>query len=1132
MKKKILILASVVFVLIALLGIVSCDNRPEYTVTIDLVGGTGVPTEVKVKEGDLLNIGTPTKEGYTFNGWFIGKGVKTWKLDTDTVTEDVSLRAGWKKVTVEGICQNGEPHQYEVLEDTQPTCTSSGKYKERCIVCYDMGASATRKALGHDYNKQVTAPTCGEKGYTEETCNREGCEYYHKYAETQPTGDHAWSGTVLGADGYKITILPTKYTYGEEQEWCTVCTATRTNSIRALYTDKELDKLSIGNYLYTGGKYTNESFVNISGLTGTTVSSYYTVCTGNNAIDGDVNSYWSADTLADGANFTGEWIELKFVKEYEVGAINFIMPHYSAWELGDDCYVEYKIELFVNGNWETVGTVSDKTASAEGINAALLLELSEPKTASALRATVTHSSRFAPAMLYELEVLAKTEETKREPQAIGGSATAVVSGKYNEWAQGSAALLDGNPNSYWYTDWRSKTDDHKIYADLEFPKETFIAAVDFVMACKNTRTVSLQYWVTDEAHEDGGYFVEIGKYEAGIYGENNYSDVAGVSCQFGTAVEGSSTTDTIGFTIELEKTTSKLRLELVKEPEYWTSKIFSFTPYTVKELAGVHEPTYTGCKHANLDKTTVVDPTCIDAGYTVMTCNCGYTTKSKATDALGHKWGEYIASEAGETGVSTRTATCEDCGAAKSKQYDNASNNAIVTITQYLKNAPAAWSHTLDDGNYLDTYDWAIPVFEKYKFRATVVMAISFADGCVSEWQEYFSTSNVFDLGSHSYTHGGYYASPTLSETSLLGDVNKAHYWFMNKFRGQRILGFAAPNGQTTEAVADYLSGFYYANRIGDSPVQWYNLPQDLTNRVAWGRLNSYVSKNSQTEGAYTYVKKSDIEALIADVNATTGLNAFVNYMYNAETNRMQDDDRYDGTFRYNAETYVYEWLTEGSYNMHIEQVPEIQKVKETVIDPETGEEKEVEVEKEVMVDKEVYTFVSDNSGEYIMVHSELGTYENGINTLLDVGGWSIDCIHTLGVTNQIWTSYNATISKLEYLKKAHVWGASYTDVIMYLREYQNAHVDVTEMTDTKIKISLTDTLDDYMFNHALTVKVDIPDDWTKVTVTQNGVEIPFIADLDEYYDDFAKKSCTIVDGYLYLDAIPDAGEIVVTIAE
>lgn len=1135
MKKRILLLVSVVLALIAILSIVSCDNRPKYKVTLDLAGGTGIDTEYEVREGDKLEIGTPTREGYEFTNWYVGKGVVVWKLDTDVVTSDISLRAGWKQQREYGICpKTGQPHNYEVLEDTQPTCTTSGKYRERCVDCYDQGASTTRKALGHDIYKETVAPTCGAVGYTYECCKREDCSYEYRYGEKDPTGEHTWSGEALGAtDGYRITVEPTKYTHGIEEEWCTICPATRTTPVTPLYTKTEIKNLVIGNYKYTGGKYTDAPFVNISGLAGTTASSYYTVCIGGNAADGNINSYWSANTLADGANFVGEWLELTFPKAYDIGALNFVMPNYTSWELGDECYVEFDVELKIDNNWVKVGTVSDKNGKAEGMNSAVLLEFSEPKTATALRAIVKHSTRYAPAMIYELEVLASTQSPTREPASLDGASSASVTGKWSEWVKGSGALIDGDPNSYWWTDWRHKTEGKKVYAELVFPKETFIAAAQFsskVMSGYDGRTFSLQYWKEDPSNPEGGYFVEFGQYtNPAVGGMNKYENMDGVSCQFTKASDEQdkgAQCDVAIFTVDMEITTLKLRLELVREPIYWESKIFSFTPYTVKQIVNTDaEASYGGCLHEVLSETeNVVAPTCLEAGYTVMRCGCGYETKSKATDAKGHSWGAYEGvTKSGSATI--KTATCADCSATKTMSFNE--ETPIVSITQYLKNAPAVWSHTFDDGNYIDTYEWAIPIFEKYKMRATVVMAITYSDGFVAEWQKYFSTSNAFDLGSHSYNHGGYYSAGEASEASLLDDVNRAHYWFMHNFKGQRILGFAAPNGATSDSVGDYLAGFYVANRIGDSPVKNYNLPSELTNRVMWGRLNSYVSKNSQSEGEYTYVKKSEIESLLAGAtDGDTTLNAFVNYMYNAETNRMQDDDRHDGTYWYNAETYVYEWLSTGSYNMHTETVIEKQKVKE--IDPETG--KEIEVEKDVEVIKEIYTFVADNSGDYIMVHSELGTYEKGINNILDVGGWSIDCIHTLGVTNQIWSSYNSTVSKLEFLKKARIWGASYTDAIMYLREYQQATVELKEMNDTTIKVSLTDTLDDYMFNHALTVKIDIPDDWTNVTVKQNGVEIPLILDLDEYYDDFAREACTIVDGFLYVDAVPDAGEIVVTV--
>jgi len=1120
MNKKILILASVALMLLVALAFASCGTK--YTVTIDLDGGTGISqTEIKVSEGGTIsNPGTPTKEGYKFVGWFINDTPKAWDFEKTVVNSDMKLRAAWSKSSGSGdVCKDGGPHTFEILEDTKPDCKNSGKLRQKCTVCLTT-VSQTLPKLGHDILETVVAATCGAQGYTNKKCVREGCDYDKTVAIVQPTGKHTWSGVTN--DEYEVVVQPTKYTSGLEREWCLDCDAERTYVITPLYTENDLKELVIGNYKYTGGSYVDAPFVNIAGYAGATSSSYYTVCVPFNANDGSVNTYWSADTLADGANFAGEWLLLTFEEERDVGAINIVMPNYSSWELGEECYVEFDIELLVNGEWIKVGTVSDKTGRTEGLNAGCMLELETPYKANGVRATVAHSTRFAPAIIYELEVFAHTEKTYREPVSLDGASSVYITGKYSEWAPGGpGALTDGNPSTSWWTDWRHKTEDKKVYAELEFPSETFIAAIQFATRADKGRTFSLQYWVVDEENPDG-HFVEIGTYAVPTYGDKS------VDCIYSSIADGKDKINTVAFTVDLEKSTTKLRLELIKEPIYWESKIYSFTPFTIEEKAsGVMG--FSDCRHNVMNKSEVVAPTCTDAGYTIMKCNCGYTAKSKATDALGHAWGEYVvAADVSTAGLKTQTSTCQNCEATRSKSFKESYN--VVEITQYLKNAPAAWSHTLDDGNYIDTYEWAIPVFQKYKFRATVVMSITFAEGCVNEWQEYFSNSGVFDLGSHSYNHTTNYDVGTVSETSLLDDVNRAHYWFMNKFKGQRILGFAAPNGQTSLPVADYLAGFYSANRVGDCAVP-YNLPSDLINREMWGRLNSYVSKASQTEGAYTYVKKSDIEKLIADVNAVTEKNAFVNFMYNPETNRMEDTDRYDGTFWYNAETYVYEWLSEGSYNMHIEKVTEIQKVKETVVDPETGEEKEVEVEKEVVVDKEVYTFVSDNSGDYIMVHSELGSYEKGINKLLDVGGWSIDCIHTLGVTNQIWSSYNSTVSKLEFLKKAKIWAGSYTDVIQYLREYQNAHVDITSMTDTEIKISLTDTLDDYMFNHALTVKVDIPDDWTNVRVTQNGVEIPLIMDKDEYYDDFARMACTITDdGFLYIDAIPDAGEIVVTV--
>jgi hypothetical protein len=69
------------------------------------------------------------------------------------------------------------------------------------------------------------------------------------------------------------------------------------------------------------------------------------------------------------------------------------------------------------------------------------------------------------------------------------------------------------------------------------------------------------------------------------------------------------------------------------------------------------------------------------------------------------------------------------------------------------------------------------------------------------------------------------------------------------------------------------------------------------------------------------------------------------------------------------------------------------------------------------------------------------------------------------------------------------------------------------------------------MFDHAITIKVDIPDDWTSVTVMQGDKVIDLVSNF-EYSDNMTLANCTIKDGYLLVDAVPDRGDIVITKGE
>lgn len=72
--------------------------NPGYTVTFDSRGGTDVVAQ-KHDYGDTLDLPEPpTREGYTFTGWFKDPACEIqWDMATDIVESDMDLYAGWQK---------------------------------------------------------------------------------------------------------------------------------------------------------------------------------------------------------------------------------------------------------------------------------------------------------------------------------------------------------------------------------------------------------------------------------------------------------------------------------------------------------------------------------------------------------------------------------------------------------------------------------------------------------------------------------------------------------------------------------------------------------------------------------------------------------------------------------------------------------------------------------------------------------------------------------------------------------------------------------------------------------------------------------------------------------------------------
>ena len=73
--------------------------QPDCTVQFDAQGGSPKPADVTVPYGGMVTepTETPVKTGYTFTCWYKEEEcINQWDFDTDTVTGDITLYAGWE----------------------------------------------------------------------------------------------------------------------------------------------------------------------------------------------------------------------------------------------------------------------------------------------------------------------------------------------------------------------------------------------------------------------------------------------------------------------------------------------------------------------------------------------------------------------------------------------------------------------------------------------------------------------------------------------------------------------------------------------------------------------------------------------------------------------------------------------------------------------------------------------------------------------------------------------------------------------------------------------------------------------------------------------------------------------------
>lgn len=131
------------------------------------------------------------------------------------------------------------------------------------------------------------------------------------------------------------------------------------------------------------------------------------------------------------------------------------------------------------------------------------------------------------------------------------------------------------------------------------------------------------------------------------------------------------------------------------------------------------------------------------------------------------------------------------------------------------------------------------------------------------------------------------------------------------------------------------------------------------------------------------------------------------------------------------------------------------------------------------------------------------------VSRTMKPNGWLTELFH--GIT-PIQTEF---LKHVDFLatKKDSLFVAPFADVAMYINQRVAGKITTVSKTATVWTLTLTDTLDNAIYNRPVTIKATLPADWNTVTVTQSGATV------------WTKKTGTT----LLLDAVPDKGEIVIT---
>ncbi|MEY3411376.1 MAG: hypothetical protein RIQ70_62 [Bacteroidota bacterium] len=149
----------------------------------------------------------------------------------------------------------------------------------------------------------------------------------------------------------------------------------------------------------------------------------------------------------------------------------------------------------------------------------------------------------------------------------------------------------------------------------------------------------------------------------------------------------------------------------------------------------------------------------------------------------------------------------------------------------------------------------------------------------------------------------------------------------------------------------------------------------------------------------------------------------------------------------------------------------------------------------------------------------------NIVQNTIASGGWSVYLAHDVvpfeeavnlkdswqPVSAESLDSFAVWLNQQQ--KQNQLWVAPFGTVAKYIKEKNNLKVTYA-LASNFIELQVTDNLIDTQFNVPITLEIDVPAEWTKIAVMQNGEKV---------------KPISINNGKLRLNAVPDKGLILIS---